>query len=88
MSGYLVIASKSLALEGPWWLSWLGTRHSVYENVGLIPGLTQWVKDPALQEAVGHRCSDPVLLWLWRRPAAGAPFPPLVQELLYATGVV
>ena len=33
----------------------------------------------------GHRCSlDPVLLWLWRRPAATAPIPPLVWEHPYA----
>ena len=27
-----------------------------------------------------------VVLWLWRRPTAAAPIPPLVQELTYATG--
>ena len=26
------------------------------------------------------------MLWLWRRPTAAAPIPPLVQELTYATG--
>ena len=34
---------------------------------GLIPSLTQWVKDPALPQAagVGRRCSlDLVVLWL------------------------
>ena len=36
---------------------------------------------------VGRRCSsDPVLLWLGRRPAATASIRPLAWELPYATG--
>ena len=36
---------------------------------------------------IGHRHgSDLVLLWLWCRPAAVAPFRPLAWELLYAVG--
>ena len=34
------------------WLNRLRTWDSVHENVGLIPGLTQWVKDPALSQAM------------------------------------
>ena len=34
---------------------------------------------------VGHSCgSDPVLQWLWRRPAAVAPNQPLAWDILYA----
>ena len=39
----------------------------------LIPGLAQWVKDPAL-------------LWLWVRPAAVALIRPLAWEPPYAAG--
>ena len=36
---------------------------------------------------VSHRCSsDPVLLWLWCRPAATAPIGPLAWEPPYAMG--
>ena len=36
---------------------------------------------------VGPRCdSDPALLWLWRRPGATAPIPPLAWEPPYAAG--
>ena len=45
------------------------------EVAGLIPGLTQWVKDPTL-------------LWLWCRPAAIAPVGSLAWELPYASDVV
>ena len=39
----------------------------------MIPGLTQWVKDPAL-------------LWLWCRPAATALIQPLAWESPHAVG--
>ena len=37
---------------------------------------------------VGHRLGlDPLVLWLWCRPAAVAPIPPLAWELPYAMGM-
>ena len=70
------------------WLSGLRTRYCVYEDVGLIPGLRQWVKDPVLLQTAGivYRCgSDLVLLWLGHRPAA--PIQPLAWGLPHAAGV-
>ena len=40
-----------------------------------------------MSRGVGCRqASDPVLLWLWRRPVATAPIQPLAWEPPYAAG--
>ena len=54
---------------------WVKNPTGVHEDVGSIPGLSQWVKGSTVDVscAVGHRhSSDPTLLWLWHRPAAAA----------------
>ena len=51
----------------------LANPTSMHEDSGLIPGLTQWVRDL-------------VLLGLWRRPAVTAPIGPLAWEPPYAAG--
>ena len=48
---------------------------SIPEDVGLIPGLAQWVKDLAVSCGVSYRHSldpAPALLRLWHRLAAAA----------------
>ena len=50
---YLVLKNGHLGV--PTVAQWVKNQTSVHEDVGSIPGLTQWVKDP---------------VWLWCRPAA------------------
>ena len=65
------------------------TQHSVCEDAGSIPGLTQGQGyGVATSCGIGHRCGlNLVLLWLWHRLAAAALIRHLSQELPYATGI-
>ena len=66
------------------WLSRLKTQHCLSEDAGLIPGLTQQVKDLALLQAVAWiQCCLAV-----EQAVTTAPIQPTVWEVPYATEAV
>ena len=60
---------------------WVKNLTSIYEDVGLIPGISQWVKGSGIAMSFGdlRQSLDPV--WLWCNLAAAAPVQPLAWEL-------
>ena len=69
-------AVKNVELRVPVVAQWDRNLISIHEDVGLIPGLNQWVKGSSIVMSCGLGCSQasyPMLLWLWRRLTAAAP---------------
>ena len=52
---------------------WVKNLISTHKDVGLTPGLYQWVKDPAWPQTAKVADVAQTWLWFWQRPAAAAP---------------
>ena len=69
---------------------WLKNPPSIHEDSGSIPGLTPWVKDLVLPQAMAW-VEDGAQTWcccVWCRPAAAAPVRHLAREFPSAAGAV
>ena len=66
-----IISFKNLEEEGfPLCLSGLRTWHGLHEDEGLIPDLTQWVKDPVLLQVAAY-VTDVAWILYWHSCGVG-----------------
>ena len=69
-----LVSFLGVSLVAQWKQMWLVSMRTQAWSLASLSGLRIHI---ALSCGVGHRCgSDPILLWLWRRPVATAPIQP------------
>ena len=70
------------------WLSGLRTGHCLCEDLGLIPGLAQWVKDLALQHGSQMWLGSHVAVAVAQANVAAPIQPPRPETSIYRTEAV
>ena len=65
---------------------WLTNPTSIHEDMGSIPGITQWIRRCHELWCRSQTQLRSCMLWLWLRPAATTPIQPLAWDPPYATG--